>query len=293
MRHRHIAGLINVYEVSDPVEIKAVGDDPVIDRSFETSTCPVNWFLLKRSINALSFRGRRFPTMEPRQCSSRARAQEQLWQRLNEQIPDIKAGPVSLAPIAEWVKGSGRDDAVGILTQQLLGGLFRSDFTATQETWAAALVLVKAPRSWNLPMLFWWLTTGKLKRAKAVLAGQVGGDLSAVNAIGIAVHNIVKGLHHMRALYADTSTRTALSPDAAAKQCLRAPVSIYRQSTADGTVLGIAFKKHSLFVLNIGVASQIDDGHSLVFMENSWSRCPAALWVPAMLEGVWRRASEK
>lgn len=293
MRHRHIAGLINVYEVSDPVEIKALADDPVIDRTFETSTCPVNGFLLKRSINALSFKGRRFPTMEPRQCWPRARAQEHLWQKLNQQIPDIKAGPVSLAPIAEWVKGSGRNDAIGILTQQLLGSLFRSDFVATQETWAAALVLVRAPHSWNLPMLFWWLTTGKLNRAKALLAGQVGGDLSAVNAIGIAIHNIVKGLHHMRALYADTSARMVLSSDTAARQCLRAPVSIYRQSTADGTVLGIDFKKRSLFELNIGSASQIDDGHSLVFMENSWSRCPAAAWVPAMLEGVWRRASQK
>jgi hypothetical protein len=47
----------------------------------------------------------------------------------------------------------------------------------------------------------------------------VGDDLSAVNAIGIAVHNLVKSLHHMRSLYADASLRNALSGEDAAGQC--------------------------------------------------------------------------
>lgn len=39
-----------------------------------------------------------------------------------------------------------------------------------------------------------------------------------------------------------------------------------------------------------GEASQHAEGRSLVFMDESWSQCPANLWVPAMLQGVWRRA---
>ena len=100
---------------------------------------------------------------------------------------------------------------------------------------------------------------------------------------------MVKGLHHMRSLYADGSSRKALSAEAAAGQCLRAPVSLYRQSTARGTLMGNTFAKNSLFVFNIGTASQLSGGRSLVFMEESWSACPASTWVPAMLEGVWRR----
>jgi hypothetical protein len=83
LKQRHIPGIANIFEVNDPEEIKALANDPVIDRYFETRTCPVNWFLLKRALSVLSFKGRRFPTMGPRQCRSRARAQAELWRRLN------------------------------------------------------------------------------------------------------------------------------------------------------------------------------------------------------------------
>jgi small neutral amino acid transporter SnatA (MarC family) len=291
MKHRRIPGLINVFEVSDPDAIRAVAKDPVMDRGFETQTCPFNWFLLKRSLNVLSFNGIRFPTMAPRRCPSRARAQEELARNLDRQVAEIKGGPMSLQPLAEWLTGVGSDAEVGILTQQVLGRLFRNDFVATPESWAAALVLVKAPRSSNLLELMWWFTTGKVRRAKRVLAGMVGNDLSAVNAIGIAVHNIVKGLDHMRSLYSDIGVRNSLSAEAAANECLRAPVSVYRQSTEAGTVLGTRFAKHSLFALKIGLASRVRVGRPLVFMEDTWSQCPASKWVPALFEGVWRRVA--
>jgi hypothetical protein len=123
------------------------------------------------------------------------------------------------------------------------------------------------------------------------LAGMVKDDLSALNAIGIAVHNVVKSLRHMRLLYANAELRSGLSAEAAAERCLFAPVSLYRQATAAGEFDGCPYARQSLFVLSIGEASQNADGRSLVFMEDSWSRCPANLWVPAMLQGVWRRAS--
>jgi hypothetical protein len=290
LKHTRIPGVVNIFEVNDPQEIKSLAKNPVIDRQFETRTCPINWLLLKRSLSVLSFRGRRFPTMEPRDCATRARAQQGLWSRLNDETDDIKAGPVVLEPLAEWVRGVGSDAEAGIRTQQLLGRLFRSDFNATEESWAAARVLVAAPRSSNLLKLGWWFVTGKVRRAKRLLAGMVGDDLSAVNAIGIAVHNLVKSLRHMRSLYAAANSRNVLSAEAAAGQCLRAPVSLYRQSTDRGTLMGDRFPKNSLFVLNIGTASQLSGGRSLVFMEESWSACPASTWVPAMLEGVWRRA---
>jgi hypothetical protein len=117
----------------------------------------------------------------------------------------------------------------------------------------------------------------------------VNGDLSAVNAIGIAAHNVVKSIRQMRLLYADPGVRSSLSAEAAAEQSLFAPVSIYRQATAAGEFDGCPFSQNSLFVLAIGEASQLPEGRSLVFMEEGWSRCPANLWVPAMLQGVWRR----
>jgi hypothetical protein len=290
LKQRRIPGIVNLFEVSDPSEIKTLATDPIVDRFFDTRTCPINWFMLKRSLLVLSFNGRRFPTMKSRLCERRARSQAELWHKLNDQVATVKAGPIGLAPLAEWVKGVGSEAEVGMLAQQVLGRLFRNDFTATPESWAAALVLVAAPRSSNLPKMWWWFITGKVRRAKGVLAKMVGYDLSAVNAIGIAVHNLAKSLRQMRLLYADVDSRKALSAEAAAEKCLRAPVSVYRQSTARGILNGTAFPKNSLFVLEIGTASQLDHGRSLVFMEESWSRCPASTWIPAMLQGVWRRS---
>jgi hypothetical protein len=290
LKQRRIPCIVNLFEVSDPSQIKALANDPVVDRFFDTRTCPLNWFLLKRFLAVLSFKGQRFPTMEPRLCEKRARAQDELWRKLNDQVATVRAGPIGLAPLSEWVKGVGSEAEIGILAQQVLGQLFRNDFAATPESWAAALVLVAAPRSSNLAKMCWWFITGKVRRAKGVLAKMVGDDLSAVNAIGIAVHNLAKSLRQMRLLYADADSRKALSAEAAAEKCLRAPVSVYRQSTAKGTLNGTAFPKNSLFVLEIGTASQLDHGRPLIFMEESWSRCPASTWIPAMLEGVWRRS---
>jgi len=94
----------------------------------------------------------------------------------------------------------------------------------------------------------------------------------------------------MRSLYADADTRESLSPERAAGKCLHAPVSLYRQSTAAASLMGTAFPKNSLFVLKVGAAAQLEGGRSLIFMDETWSRCPASSWIPALLEGVWRRS---
>jgi len=290
LKRRRIPGLIDLFEVSDPNEIKALARDPNLDRRFETATCPVNWLLLKRSLKALSFGGHRFPTMMPRDDEQRASRQQELWNILSEKAALIECGPGELEPLAEWVRGVGPDAQVGILVQQLLGQLFSSRFVATEESWSAAKVLVTAPRSKNLPLMLWWFVSGKVRRAKRLLAGMVNDDLSAVNAIGIAVHNVVKSLRHMRLLYATVQARSGLSAEAATEQCLFAPVSLYRQAVAAGQLADCPYSRHSLFVLSIGEAARQAEGRSLVFMEDSWSRCPANLWVPAMLQGVWKRA---
>lgn len=290
LKRRRIPGLIDLFEVSDPGEIKALARDPHVDRRFETATCRINWLLLKRSLKVLSFGGGRFPTMTPRDDAQRASRQQELWSTLSEKAASIKHGPDELEPLADWVRGVGPDTQVGILVQQLLGQLFSSNFVATEESWSAAMVLVAAPRSKNWPLMLWWLISGKVRRAKRLLAGMVKGDLSAVNAICIAVHNVVRSFRQMRLLYANVDVGSRLSAEAAAEQCLFAPISVYRQAVAAGRLGECPYSRHSLFVLSIGEAGRQAEGRSLVFMDDSWSRCPANLWVPAMLQGVWRRA---
>jgi hypothetical protein len=290
LKRLRIPGIVDLFHVDDPKEIKALANDPRVDRRFSTRTCPFNWLLLKRSLSVLSFNGIRFPTMMPKDSAKRAQDQSNLSAALDKQAAAIKSGPAELEPLANWVRGVGPDAQIGMLVQQLVGRLFVSDLIATRESWAAARILVTAPRSSNWPKMLWWFVTGKLRRAKRLLAGMVNNNLSAVNGIGIASHNLVKSFRHMRLLYSDAQLRPTLSGEAAASQCLFAPISLYRQATTAGESGGCPFSRNSLFVLAIGQAAKRDEDHSLVFMDHTWSRCPAASWVPALLEGVWVRA---
>jgi len=291
LKRYRVPGVLDVFEVSDPAEIEAVNNDPRIDRQFASQTCPLNWLFVKRSLSALSFAGRRFPTMYPRGSMERKSAQEELWNRLNLKVQELKLGPDELEPLAQWVRGHGAEESLGLQAQQILGRLFSETFTATAESWEAALTLVKAPRSSNIAQLLWWRISGKLRRAKRQLAGMVNDNLSAVNAIGIAVHNLVKSLRRMKALYSDSNRRSTLAPAEAAKECLVAPVSVFRQATVAGELNGNRFSSNSLFILNIGDAAKTNGAEGLVFMSGSWSSCPGEQWVPAMLEGVWLRAT--
>jgi hypothetical protein len=291
LKRHHLPGVLDVFEVSDPQEIEATNTDPRIDRKFDSGTCPFNWLLLKRSLSVLSYEGNRFPTMKPRESNSRKTDQQALWNHLNLKVPQVRLGPEELEPLSDWVRGHGAEDSIGLRAQQILGRLFSETFVATPESWDAAITLVRAPRSSNVFKLIWWKLGGKVRRAKRQLAGMVNNDLSAVNAIGIAVHNLVKSLRRMRQIYSDEKLRKTLSPPDAVDRCLTAPVSIYRQATAAGEVKGCQFSNGSLFILNIGDAAKMEGARRLVFMRDSWSSCPAEQWVPAMLKGVWLRAN--
>jgi hypothetical protein len=291
MKRLRVPGIANIIKVDDPEEIRALARDPRIDRNFELRTCPFNWLLLKRSLIVLSVKDRRFPTMTRRDSQERQLQQQALANSLTAKAAAVRLGPEELDPLARWIRGEGPDSEVGILTQQLLGRLFSPAFVATDESWAAAKIFVAAPRSPKIAEVFWWFVSGKVRRSKRLLAQMANEDLSAMNAIGIAVHNVVKGLRQMRRLYADPGIRSTLSPNAAASQCLFAPVSLYRQATDAGQVGDCPFQRNSLFVLEIGKASRQEAGRPFIFMDGTWSRCPAADWVPAMLEGLWFRST--
>jgi hypothetical protein len=293
LKRLRIPGFIDIINVDDPKEIIELNRDPRIDRKFDLRSPIFNWLILKRSLTVLSFHGSRFPTMVARDSATRASGQAKLGAALNAKASSVREGPEELEPLASWIRGEGSDSDVGLFVQQILGRLFSSTFVATRESWDAAKTLVAAPRSPNWLKTLWWFLSGKVRRAKRLLTSMVNQDLSAVNAIGIASHNIVKSLVEMKRLYSDPSVRSSLSAEEAARQSLMAPVSIFRQPNSAGELRGCPFSKNSLFVFAIGKASKADGGRSLVFMDDSWSGCPASQWVPAMLEGVWSRAERQ
>ena len=137
--------------------------------------------------------------------------------------------------------------------------------------------------------MLWWRISGRLERAKTLLGSMVNGDLAAVIALIAARQLIVDGLHKMRQLAADPALRSSMTTDAAVDECLFAPAAVVRQAKTSGEVGGCPFRKGSLFILALGSASKGAANRDFVFLSQSWSRCPAEKWMPALLEGVWRR----
>lgn len=293
MKRTRIPGLIDIVRVDDPEEIRDLNGRSEMDRYFQGLLPLVNGLLLRRTVLALTYLGQRFPHLRPRDAGRRAPEQEALWTKLNAAASTTKLGPEDLEALAQWVRGNGADARLGILVQDAVGRLFSPSYKADEASWSAALLLRDAPRSVNPVQLIWWWATGRVRKAKALLAERVNGDRMGLHGTGIAVHNIVKGFRKMRSLYATVDPDSKLTAETVAAQCLFAPPSVMRQSTSPGEIRGCPFTRGTLFILGLGKASKQANSNDMVFLENSWSRCPADTWVPALFEGVWKRATAK
>jgi hypothetical protein len=289
MKRTYFPGITDVVVVTDPDEIRTVSNDARFDRDFAGQFPLGNWRRLRNMLRVFSVDGRLFPTMLPRTNRSRAAAQEELWLRLNAKADEIKSGHAELEPIAEWVRGTGSAERLGRLVQQSVGRLFVETFTATDESWAAACTVLEAASSSSVFKILGWRIGGRLDRAKKLLASMVDGELAAVNGISVALHHIVDGLHRMRQIAGDPTIRSSITTDSLVDECLFAPTTAARQAKTSGEVGGCPFKKGSLFILELVSASKGATNRDLVFLSQSWSRCPAEEWVPALLEGVWTR----
>jgi hypothetical protein len=284
MKRTYFPGIVDIVVVSDPAEIRIISNDSRFDRDFIGHGPVRNVQRLRKMLRIFSLNGRLFPTLLPRTNPSRAAAQDELWARLNVKADEVKHGPAQLEPLAEWVRGIGTAEKLDLLVQESIGRLFVETFTATEESLAAAHMVLEAASSSHVPRMLGWRISGRLERAKTLLAATVKGDLAGVIAMIAARQLIVDGLHKMRQLAADPALRSSITTDAAVDECLFAPATVVRQAKTAGEVGGCPFGKGSLFILGLGSASK-------GAVSQSWSRCPAEKWVPALLQGVWARVS--
>jgi hypothetical protein len=291
MKRTYFPGITDIVVVTDPAEVRTISNDSRFDRDFIGHGPVRNVLLLQKMLRIFSLNGRRFQPLLPRTDPSRAAAQDQLRSRLNVKADEVKHGPAQLEPLAEWVRGSGTAEKVDLLVQQSIGRLFVETFTATEESLAAGHMVLEAASSSNVLKMLVWRISGRLERAKTLLASMVNGDLVGVLAMITARQLIVDGLNRMRQLAADPALRSSITTDAAVDECLFAPDTVVRQAKTSGEVGGCPFRKGSLFILGLGNASQGAANRDLVFLSQSWSRCPAEKWVRALLEGVWTRVS--
>jgi len=291
MKRRYFPGIIDILEVTDPAEIRTISNDSRFDRDLVRHGPVHNVQLLRKMLRIFSLNGRLFEPLLPRTDPSRAAAQDKLWSRLSVKAGEVKHGPAELEPLAEWVRGIGTAEKLDLLVQQSIGRLFVETFAATAESLAAAHMVLESASSTNVLKMLWWRISGSLERAKTLLASMVNGDLVGVIAMITGRQLIVDGLHKMRQLAADPALRSSITADAVVDECLFSPATVVRQAKTSGEVAGCPFKKGSLFILGLRSASKGGANRDIVFLSQSWSRCPAEKWVPALLEGVWTRAS--
>src|ERR1700736_581973 len=249
MKRTYFPGITDVVVVADPAEIRTISNDSRFDRDFIGHGPVRNVQRLRKMLRIFSVNGRRFPTMLPRTNPGRAVAQDELRSRLNVKADEVKHGPAHLEPLAEWVRGIGTAEKLDLLVQQSIGRLFVETFTATQESVSAARMVLEAASSSNVLKMLGWRISGRLERAKTLLASMVNGDLAGVIATIAARQLIVDGLHKMRQLAADPALRASITTDAAVDECLFAPTAVVRQAKTSGEVGGCLFRTGSLFIL--------------------------------------------
>jgi hypothetical protein len=221
MKRTYFPGITDIVVVTDPAEIRTISNDSRFDRDFIVHGPIRNAQRLRKMLRIFSLNGTLFPTMLPRANTSRAAAQNELWSRLNVKADEVKRGPAQLEPLAEWVRGIGTADKLGLLVQQSVGRLFVEKFTATEESWAAARVVLEAASSSSITKKLGWRISGRLERAKTLFASTLNGDLAAVIATIAAPQLIVEGLYKMRGLAADPELRSSITTDAAVDGCCR------------------------------------------------------------------------
>jgi hypothetical protein len=290
MKRLRIPAIVDLIRVSDPELIADLADDPRLDRQYVSRGPLLNRIVTGRVRKVMSLDGSPMPSAAPRGAQRPVPAQAALEARLNPIAAALDASDPSVQALARYVRGEGPVDAAGPLAQDAVGRLFAPDFKSDAASWTAAEVFGQAPQTFNPFLLVWWALTGAVDKARRLLANKVGHDPSGVHGIGIAIHNFVSAFSRMRALWADASARARLTPEAAAAQCLFAPVQVVRQPTRAGASLAGEFGDATLILLRLRDANDRSPSPEMAFMTQSWARCPAHAWVPALLAAVWRAA---
>src|ERR1041385_7570809 len=230
MRSVRIPFLIDLKRIDDKPAIAAVALDQRLDRDFAARGPLVNRLLTGLISGTLRVDGKPLPSVAPRGDQERARNQAALHQRL-----DPAKGPLwddaTLGRLVAAVRGTAGPETIGPAAQQAVGRLFDKAYVGDAESFSAAKDLDDAVHSVNPIRLFQLHLMGQLRRSRRLLTERVGGDLAGVHGTGVAVHNIVHGLEHMRVLW-----RKAPRPstDEAVRACLFAPKSVLRQATGKG-----------------------------------------------------------
>jgi hypothetical protein len=281
--------LLDLIRTADPSEIRAFANDDRLDRAFSGRGPLLNRVLTRKVRNVLAVKGVPLPSVAVRGDGERARMQAQLQAELDAAAARI-VDDDSVIDLARAVRGLEDTPLLEHAVQQTVGRLFVNDYRATEQSWAAAQLLDKAVHSMNPLASIFWRITGRIAHAQDLLAEMVHHDRAGVHATGIAVHNLVRGFQVMRNLFAHPNAPDPAAGHSVVARCLQAPESALREASTEASARADDIGPGTLVMLDLRAAQQHDAEPEIVFMSGSWSQCPAAAWVPALIRAVWEQA---
>jgi hypothetical protein len=260
--------------------------DTRLDRQYEPKGPLLNRIIVRRIRSVLVLNGQPLPPVAPRGMQRPTPEQAALEKRLNALAEDLHGGEEWLKPLAGYVRREGPSSAAGPLAQEAVGRLFVADTTQCRK----ALRRPPSSTARRGRSIRLCLFRGQSPGASAARrhGSMVHGDPAGVHATGIAMHNMVASLQRMRALWSSPGGRQ-LPPQGAVMQCLAAPAQVMRQPPAAGGSGG-KLDDTTLVLLRLEAARAQSQRQGVAFLAQSWSRCPAYAWVPALLSAVWRTA---
>jgi hypothetical protein len=287
LRRIRVPWIVDLLYADGPMEVRRIADDEVFDRRFAARGPLVNLIVANRMRTILAFRGGRLPSVAPRGDRGRARRQGELTATLERVADERSWDSACLSELARIVRGEVPVGRAGPVAQSLIGRLFHADYKGDETSWEAAQTFNSAPGANPFRLLALQLT-GRLRRARRTLAERARGDLHAIHATGIAVHNLVVSIERMRALHARSGGD--IPTDQAVMRCLAAPERVLRQSPdAASTPFG-EVRRGTIAVLQVESAREKAPEPETAFLADGWGRCPAHRLVPELLGAVWAAA---
>jgi hypothetical protein len=289
-RRIRIFGLVDIVFVADPTEIRALNDEPRIDRQFASRGPLVNRLICGQITRWFKISGEFLPSLVSRRDQVRAHRQGQLAAALDPACGRALWSDVQLERLVSFVSGDGTNEDAAITVQEIVGRLFEPSYVADLASWRAAIMIDRL-RSGFSPIQIIWRIVGRLHRAHALLVERANHDRWAMHGTAIGVHGIMQALARMRQLRA-LPDAMSVPDDTVLELCLQAPKQVPRTVDATLSVPSVRGEIYpgTLVMLQLEAARRLAPHGEMVFMQGHWNSCPARAFVIALLQAVWHRS---
>src|ERR1700730_299134 len=192
-----VPGLVDLVLVADPSEIRALNEEPRLDRRFLPRGPLVNRLIAGRIRRWFQIKGQPLPSLAARGDPIRAERQRELAIALDPASGRALWSEQQLDKLASFVRGVGTHDGAAITVQEIAGRLFDPLYAADPETWSAATLIDRFREGFS-PVQIIWLITGRLRRARAPPVEGAQKDTWERHATAISGHGIVASLEGIR-----------------------------------------------------------------------------------------------